>query len=157
MAGGDDRTSGALLALRLALAAVFVPAGLQKLGAMAEAQASFALVGIPFPGAMAWVVALAEVAAGLGLLAGVLPRLAGAGMALTMLVATALVTWPRMGFQGSRLELALLAMGLAIALAGAGRFTLPVLLGHPRWDVESALLGPPRAPARGRRRRRPSA
>lgn len=69
--------SGVVLAvLRLAVAAVFLSAGLAKLLDHAEAERNFDHWGLPAPGALAWAVAGLEVTCALLLATGLATRLA---------------------------------------------------------------------------------
>lgn len=139
--GEATGTDTALLLFRLGMAAVFVVSGYQKLTGLDGTTGFFDSLGIPAAGLFAVLVAVAEFFGGLGLLVGVLPRFSGAVLSIDMLVAILLVTWPNGGWDGSRLEVMLLLGGVAIAIAGAGRFTLPEMLDKPELDIESALLG----------------
>ena len=82
----------ALLLARLALGIVFIAHGLQKflswgIGGTAD---SFGEMGIPLPGASAWIAALVEVLGGVALLVGIALPVAGVLLALTMLGALVL-------------------------------------------------------------------
>jgi putative oxidoreductase len=79
----------------------------------------------------AWLSALAEVLGGLGLAVGLLTPLPSLAIAASMLVAIALVHWPR-GFWatkgGYEFNLSILAGIAGIALAGPGAYSLDALL-----------------------------
>jgi putative oxidoreductase len=79
----------------------------------------------------AWMSVLAEVFGGLGLAVGLLTPLPSLAIAASMLVAIALVHWPR-GFWstkgGYEFNLSILAGITAIALAGPGAYSLDALL-----------------------------
>jgi len=148
---GSGAADGALLLVRLALGVIFFAHGAQKLfgwwggyGIAATVDAFQKNLGIP--PALTWLAALTETFGGLAVIVGLLPRAAALGLAVTMLVAIFRVHLQHgfflaRGGEGSGIEynLALLAMSLAIVVAGAGRLALP--------DVEAAAL---------RRLRRPS-
>jgi putative oxidoreductase len=80
----------------------------------------------------AWVSALAELGGGLGLALGLLFPLPSFAIVAAMLVAIALVHWPK-GFWnnkgGFEFNLALLAGAVALALTGPGQYSLDALLG----------------------------
>jgi putative oxidoreductase len=131
-----------LLILRLTLALVFLPHGWVKLnpGGPMKGVVGFAgwlrQLGIPLPGALAWVVALLETV-GVALLAlGVGTRLVALGLAIDMLVAIVVVRI-RLGkasFMGTQaagweFEFALLGAALALVFTGAGGLALDPLLG----------------------------
>ena len=124
-------TDVALLALRLALGAIFIAHGGQKLfgwwgGNGLEATVTgFAGMGIPAP--LAYLAAFTEFFGGLAVIVGVLSRLASLGLFVTMAVAVAKVHGANGFFlsdKGYEYNLALAAMALAIFLAGPGRIAL---------------------------------
>jgi len=79
----------------------------------------------------AWMSALAELGGGLGLAVGLLTPLPSLAIAGSMLVAIALVHWPRGFFVtkgGYEFNLAILAAVAAVALTGAGAYSLDAAL-----------------------------
>lgn len=124
-------TDWSLLILRLALAAIFIAHGGQKVfgwfggqGLAATAQ-SFSNLGISAP--FAYLAAFTEFFGGVAVLIGVLSRLASLGLATVMLVAVYKIHWANGFFlsdQGFEYNLALFAMSLALILAGPGRLAL---------------------------------
>ena len=79
----------------------------------------------------AWLSALAELLGGLGFAVGLLTPLPGLAIAASMLVAIALVHWPKGFFAtkgGYEFNLAILAAVAAIALSGAGAYSLDAAL-----------------------------
>ena len=125
----------AFLILRLVLGVIFVAHGSQKLlgwfggpgwsGTIGFMTSS----GIPVPFAMLAIIA--EFFGGLGVLVGLLSRLAAFGLACTMAVAVFKVHWANGLFadkQGFEYPLALLAMSVAVIVFGAGRYSLDHLL-----------------------------
>lgn len=120
------RTDLALLILRLAVTAVFTAHGCQKLFVFGHAgvESFFAQLGVPLPGIAAWGVALLEFAGGIALAAGLFTRLLAALFVGDMLGAIALATFKKGFVGGYELEFLLAAGSLALALGGAGRFSL---------------------------------
>lgn len=120
-----------LLVLRLALAAIFIAHGGQKVfgwfggQGLAETAQSFSKLGISAP--FAYLAAFTEFFGGVAVLIGALSRLASLGLAIVMLVAVYKVHWANGFFlsdQGFEYNLALFAMSLALILAGPGRLAL---------------------------------
>jgi putative oxidoreductase len=127
----DSRSSNvdaALALLRLIVGVVFLAHGAQKLfvfgfGGVAG---SFAKMGVPAASITGPLVALVEFFGGLALIAGLLTRLAGLGLAVTMVGAIAFVHLAAgfFGPKGMEFPLTLLAATVALAVAGAGRYSL---------------------------------
>lgn len=124
----------ALLVLRLALGAVFVMHGLQKLvpsaigggGGIAGFTQSLTDLNVPAPQVMAWVVAICEAAGGALVAIGLFPRIAALGLLGIMIVAI-LKVHLRNGFfapAGFEFPMVLGAITLAIVVAGAGAISL---------------------------------
>jgi putative oxidoreductase len=122
-----------LAALRVAVATVFIRHGAQKLFVFgfAGVTGAFTHMGIPFPGVMGPFIGLLEFFGGLALLLGLLTRLIALGFVCDMLGAILLVLLKK-GFSGFEFEFLLLGSSLALALAGAGRFSLDDLLARRR-------------------------
>lgn len=125
--------SAALLTLRLAAGAVFVYHGWGKVFGPhgVEGFAGFLdSLGVPLPGVSAWLAALTELLGGLALLAGIGVRLAAVPLSFTMLVA--ILTVHRSGFDvsqgGMEFATTLLGITVALALTGAGQFSLARLV-----------------------------
>lgn len=129
--------SWSLLIVRLALGAVMLPHGLQKtLGWFGGAGFSgtmgmFTSQGMP--AALAFLVILSESAGSLGLIVGLLTRVAAFGCAAVMLGAIGMVHWQNGFFMnwfgkqaGEGFEYHLLALGMALALlvGGGGKASL---------------------------------
>jgi putative oxidoreductase len=135
-AGEPSLLNVALLLVRLAIGAVFIGHGAQKLFGIwgGPGMAGFAgmlkHMGLPQPMLFAYLAALAEFAGGLGLLTGTLARLAGAGIVVDMLVAIFQVHLKNgllgagPGKPGFDFPLACLSGALTIVLLGAGRYSL---------------------------------
>lgn len=141
MAVSNEPLDRGLLALRLGVGAIFAHAGYQKVTGIDAVQGFFGSLGIPAPEVMAWVVALVELLGGIGILVGFLARTAGIALAVNMAVAVVLATWPREGWDSSRLEVLLLLGSLAITFAGTGGLTIPRLAGRPAMDGDTWLWG----------------
>jgi putative oxidoreductase len=118
-------TDLALLILRVVLGAIMIYHGWPKLTNLGGTIEGMAGMGIPAPALAAGFATLAELVGGLLLLVGVFTDIAGLMIALDMLGAITFVH-AKNGFAvnegGVEWPLALLAMGLAIALAGPGRY-----------------------------------
>ncbi|MBS3155800.1 DoxX family protein [Candidatus Woesearchaeota archaeon] len=116
------------LLLRLALGAVFIVHGAQKLfGGITGTTGFFDSVGIPLAGVFAVVVALVEFLGGIALVLGVLTRYASLLLAINMLVAL-LVVHLKNGFfvsnSGFEFVLVLLAGSLALLIRGPGKIAI---------------------------------
>ncbi len=112
----------ALLIIRLALSAVFIYHGY---GICSNIPQFAGYIKIPV--AAAWLVGGGELLGGLGMLAGLLSRIAGVGLAIIMFGAIVTYHWAH-GFsitnQGYEYVLTLLLNGLAITIAGPGKYSL---------------------------------
>ena len=131
-----------LAVLRVATGAIFVAHGAQKLFVygLDGVSGGFAQMGIPFPGLVGPMVALLEFFGGLALIAGLLTRLAGAGLAINMLGAFLLVHLPAGFFLPNGYEFVLLlgASAIALTLSGAGRYSIDAVLGRRRLGASPA-------------------
>jgi putative oxidoreductase len=116
----------ALLILRVVLGIIMLYHGWPKLTDLGGTIEGFTGMGVPLPALSALFATVAEVGGGLLLLLGVLTDVAGLLVAIDMLGAITFVH-AKNGFAvndgGVEWPLALLAMGLAVALAGPGRFS----------------------------------
>jgi putative oxidoreductase len=110
----------ALLVLRLALAAILLYHGLPKVMNFGGTVAGFQSMHVPAPTLTAAFAALAEVIGGLLILFGLAVDIAGLLVVIDMLGAIVTVQLPK-GFGGWEHEFSILAMALALALAGPGR------------------------------------
>jgi len=143
-----------LTLVRLVLGVVFFAHGAQKMlgwfgGYGFHGTMGFftAKMGIPAP--LAFLAICAEFFGGLGLIVGLLSRIAAFGITVNMLVAIATVhaangffmnwTGQQKG-EGFEYHLLAIAMGLAIVIRGAGAFSLDRLLsGSPEQQKASAV------------------
>lgn len=116
-----------LLALRTGVGATFLAHGVDKLKDLPSTERYFASLDIPAPGVMAPFVAVTETVGGGLLLAGLTARLAGLALAGDMFVAF-LTDHLGKGFfvnkGGGEFVLVLGGASLALALTGAGRFSV---------------------------------
>lgn len=145
------RTDLGLAVLRLTTGAIFATHGAQKLFVYGFGGVSGAFGGmhIPAPGITGPLTGLVEFFGGLALVFGLLTRLAGFGLAITMLGAIAFVHLANGFFAPTGFEypLALLGANVAVALAGAGRFSLDALIARRRSLHASDNSALPRARA----------
>jgi putative oxidoreductase len=118
-----------LAVLRVAVAAVFINHGRQKLFVygFAGVTGAFTQMGVPFPGLMGPLIGLLEFFGGIALVLGFLTRLLGVAFAFDMLGAILLVQLKK-GFSGYEFEFLLLGASVALFLTGAGRFSVDALL-----------------------------
>ena len=117
----------ALLVLRVVLAVIMIYHGWPKLTNLGGTIEGFTGMGVPLPALSAIFATVAEVGGGLLILIGVLTDVAGLLFVIDMLGAIVVVHAEK-GFAvdkgGFEFPLALLAMALAIALAGPGRYAV---------------------------------
>ena len=130
------RVDLALLLLRVVFGATFAVHGYQKLfifgfGGVTNA---FTQMGAPLPGITGPLVALLEFFGGIAIVIGLLTRLAGLGLAIDMLGAILLVHLPDGFFAPKGVELVLLLMtgALALALTGAGAWSVDAAIARRR-------------------------
>jgi putative oxidoreductase len=131
--------SWSLLVVRLGLGVVFFAHGAQKVlgwfgGPGLQTTMANMQKGLGIPPAATVIAALIEFLGGLALLAGFLVRPAALGIIVVMLVAVSKVHWQHGFFlnwsltpgkgHGYELNLALIAMALAILIGGAGMFSI---------------------------------
>jgi putative oxidoreductase len=116
-----------LLIVRVVLGIIMLYHGWPKVTDLGGTIEGFTGMGIPVPALAATFATVAEVGGGLLLLLGALTDIAGLLIAIDMLGAITFVH-AKNGFAvndgGFEWPLALLAMGLGIALAGPGRFSV---------------------------------
>ena len=117
----------ALLILRVVLGVIMIYHGWPKVTGLGGVIEGFTQMGVPLPALAAVFATVAEFGGGLLMLIGAFTDIAGLLFAIDMLGAIVLVH-AKNGFAagkgGIEWPLALLAMALAIALAGPGRYAL---------------------------------
>jgi len=118
-----------LAVLRVAVAAVFINHGRQKLFVygFAGVTGAFTQMGIPLPGIMGPLIGLLEFFGGIALVAGFLTRPLALAFVFDMLGAILLVQLKK-GFSGYELEFLLLGASMALVLTGAGTFSVDAFL-----------------------------
>lgn len=124
------------LVIRMALGVIFMAHGAQKVfgffggHGMPGTYAMVRSLGFPLPLMFAWLAALAEFLGGMGVLFGLLTRIAAAGIAVNMVVAIVKVHLKNGFFAPAGFEypLALLSMALFLIISGAGRISLDWLI-----------------------------
>lgn len=126
------RTDIGLAILRATTGVILTAHGAQKLFVygFAGVTGAFAKMGVPMPAFTGPATALVEFFGGLALIVGLLTRLAGFGLAVTMVGAIALVHLSAgfFGPTGYEFPLALLGATVALAVSGAGRYSLDALI-----------------------------
>lgn len=132
----SSRIDLALAVLRLVVGIVFIAHGGQKVFVygLDGVAGSFGQMGIPAAGVTGPLTALVEFLGGMALVAGLLTRLAGVGLAIVMAGAIGFAHFSAGFFapQGYEFPLTLLAASLALALAGPGRFSLDAAIAGRR-------------------------
>jgi len=133
------RVSAGLAFLRVIVGIIFVAHGAQKLFTygLAGVSGSFAGMGIPLPGITGPAVAFLEFFGGIALILGLLTRLAALGLAINMFGAIFMVHYAAGFFlpQGYEFALALLGGSVALAMAGAGEYSVDAAIARRRDDA----------------------
>ena len=132
------RLDWGLLIIRVALGAVFVAHGLQKMFVFGHAGVTGMLgqLGLPFPGVNAALITAAELGGGIALINGAFTRVAAAILAFSMIVAIATVHLSHGFFapMGVEYPLTLLLVNVALVITGGGAFSLDRRLGQTKTE-----------------------
>lgn len=125
---GRSGVDAGLALLRVIVGVVFMAHGGQKLFVFGldGVAAGFGQMGIPFAGVVGPLVAAGELLGGLALIAGAFTRLAALGLSIIMLGAIVTAHLPAGFFlpNGYEFALTLFAASAALALTGAGRYSV---------------------------------
>ncbi len=122
----------ALLILRVLLAVVFIPHGLQKLTGFSGVMEMFT-TKLGIPALFAFLAIVAEGLGSWGLLTGFLTRVAAFGIAVNMLVAVYLIHWQNGLFmnwfgnqkgEGFEYHILVIAIALALMIRGGGKWSI---------------------------------
>lgn len=151
-AASDRQIDVGLLFVRLALGAIFIAHGGQKLFVygFAGVSGAFGQMGVPLAGIAGPAVALVEFFGGIAILLGLLTRPAALGLAVTMLGALFLVHLPAGFFlpEGSEFVLLLLAAAAQLTLTGAGRYSVDASIAERTVGAEARPALQPEARTR---------
>ncbi len=128
-----------LAILRVVTGSVFAAHGYQKFFGMGISGVTgfFSGLGVPFPHTAAIVVSSVELFGGIALILGLMTRLVAIPLAIDMFMAIILVHWKNGFFvpKGIEFALMLLTSSVALALAGAGAFSVDRILGRTSVDA----------------------
>lgn len=138
----DNQLSAGLAVLRVVVGGIFIAHGFQKLFmfGLPGVVGAFTQMGVPLPGIAAPLVAVLEFLGGIALVLGVLTRPIALLLAIDMLGAIGLVHVNKGFFLPDGYEFALSLMGssLALALAGAGDFSVDRALARRKAEAQRA-------------------
>jgi putative oxidoreductase len=125
-----QRVNAALAILRIVVGTVFIAHGAQKLFVfgLAGVIGAFGQMGVPLPAVTGPAIAILEFFGGIALGVGLFTQPIALLLAVDMLGAIALVQISKGLVGGYEFELVLLAGALALALAGAGEYSLDRVL-----------------------------
>lgn len=138
------QVNAALLLIRIVLGAIFIAHGMQKVFVygMGGVGSAFAELGIPAATLLGPAVSVVELVGGGAILAGAFTRLAGAGIAATMLGAMYFAHLPAGFFapDGIEFTLMLFAGASALVVMGAGTWSVDAVL-ERTWHARAAGEG----------------
>jgi putative oxidoreductase len=125
-----QRLNAALAILRIVLGGIFIAHGAQKLFVfgLTGVVGAFGQMGVPLPGVIGPAIAFLEFFGGIALVLGLVTRPVALLIAVDMLGAISLVQISKGLIGGYEFELSLLGSALALALAGAGEYSLDRIL-----------------------------
>lgn len=140
----DPQLNIALTIIRLVVGAIFVAHGGQKLFVygLDGVAGGFAQMGVPFASFMGPFIGFVEFFGGIALILGLLTRFASLGLFSTMIGAMVLVHLPNGFFapNGVEFPLALAGAALALAITGAGAYSIDAVIGR-RLEANQAASG----------------
>ncbi|MBS3108968.1 DoxX family protein [Candidatus Woesearchaeota archaeon] len=121
--------------LRVVLGIVFIAHGYGKLWGGAPGMEAFTgmVVGLGMPAFMAYVAAIVEFFGGILVLLGLFTRYAATLIGIVMLVAIFRAKWGMPLVGGYELDLALLAIAVALMLSGPGKLSLEATIFKKEW------------------------
>ncbi len=129
-------------AVRVMMGIILIAAGYAKFaGGISNFAGFLGQAGFPAPELVAPLVAAWELVGGLLLLLGLGGRWLGLLVILEFLVAAFVVKLPRAGWDASRIDLMMLAGGLLLLLAGAGKASVDEMLLRRRTGTVPAREG----------------
>jgi putative oxidoreductase len=125
-----QRLNAALALLRIVVGAIFIAHGAQKLFVvgLAGVAGMFGQMGVPLPGITGPAIAFLEFFGGIALILGLFTQPIALLLGVDMLGAIALVQISKGLVGGYEFELSLLTSALALALAGAGEYSVDRVL-----------------------------
>lgn len=136
----------ALLVLRIVLGVIMTAHGMQKVGIIGDGGIQQTLNGFAGMGIPTWAgycAIAAELLGGIGIIVGLLGRLAAMGIAATMVVAIWVVHLPHGLFaanNGFEFPLALAGMAIALILTGMGPYSIDAIIAK-KMDAASGTGG----------------
>jgi putative oxidoreductase len=132
--------SNALLSLlgRILLAAVFIPAGLQKFGAIDGTAGYITAMGLPAGTLLAWAAAIFEVAAGIAVLVGFQTKYAAAALALFCVFTGYVFHYAASAGGTDQMQMIMFFKNLGLA----GGFLALAASGAGAWSVDAKRGGP---------------